>query len=71
MPWDSAEDQNVSPVGALSVFKVIVDKNDEWQFQLAWTCSYTSQTNIMYFCKDSRTLFMGLDNGEIHLYKLA
>jgi|JI10StandDraft_1071094.scaffolds.fasta_scaffold711631_1 hypothetical protein len=49
LPWDSSDD-NVSPVGALSVFKVVVDVNDEWQFQLQWTCSYTAQTNILYYC---------------------
>jgi len=31
MPWENA-DGNVSPVGALSVFRVVIDEKDEWKF---------------------------------------
>jgi hypothetical protein len=68
MPWEASDD-NVSPVGALSVYKVHIT-NDEWSFQQLWTASYTSQTNILHWDEESEQLFVGLDNGEVHVYKV-
>ena len=68
MPWEKSDD-NVSPVGALSVYAVNRE-NDDWKFSQTWTVSYTVQTNILHWCEESCTLFVGLDNGEIHMYRV-
>ena len=31
-----------------------------------WTKTFTSQTNVLHWCGDKETLFVGLDNGEIY-----
>lgn len=51
MPWENSND-SVSPVGALSVYQVS-HPNDEWKFKLNFTMSYTSQTNILHWNKES------------------
>ena len=31
-----------------------------------WTKTFTSQTNVLHWCADMETLFVGLDSGEIY-----
>ena len=31
-----------------------------------WTKTFASQTNVLHWCADMETLFVGLDNGAIH-----
>lgn len=52
-------------MGALVVYKVsIVD--EEWRFDRMWTKTFASQTNVLHWCADMETLFVGLDSGAIH-----
>eukprot|EP00349_Pseudokeronopsis_sp_Brazil_P009175 CAMPEP_0202961928 /NCGR_PEP_ID=MMETSP1396-20130829/6027_1 /ASSEMBLY_ACC=CAM_ASM_000872 /TAXON_ID= /ORGANISM="Pseudokeronopsis sp., Strain Brazil" /LENGTH=316 /DNA_ID=CAMNT_0049682157 /DNA_START=155 /DNA_END=1105 /DNA_ORIENTATION=- len=71
LPWEkkTANDNYVS-VGALSTYKVIVDKDDNWEFLRMWTVSFPSQTNVLEWCREQETLFVGLDSGKVHIYKV-
>ena len=71
MPWEKGQDNNnYSVVGALVVYKVAVDKEGQWRFDKMWTKTFNSQTNVLYWCADMETLFVGLDNGRIHSFKI-
>jgi len=85
MPWEKKKDKKeaksvlteeaISTVGALKHYRVIEKqgdkKNDDnrWHYQPNWAKTYASQTNILYWCEDSSTLFLGLDSGMIHRYE--
>lgn len=48
-------------MGALVVYRV----SSEWRFERMWTKTFASQTNVLCWCADMETLFVGLDNGGI------
>lgn len=47
------------------VYRVKIDQNDAWSFDRMWTKTFASQTNVLHWCPDMETLFVGLDNGSI------
>jgi hypothetical protein len=65
-PWEKAAagQENSATVGALVVYKVAVNPStDEWSFDRMWTRTFNSQTNVLHWCADMETLFVGLDSG--------
>lgn len=52
-------------MGALVVYRVKVEEGDQWRFDRMWTKAFSSQTNVLHWCADMETLFVGLDNGSI------
>jgi hypothetical protein len=59
--------ENSSTVGALVVYRVSVEQaTGAWTFERMWTRTFNSQTNVMHWCADLETLYIGLDSGVIH-----
>lgn len=54
------------------MFRVTQDKNEEdsWHFERMWTKTFASQTNVLYWCSEMECLFVGLDSGKIHQFKI-
>lgn len=48
LPWEkaTAKTDNYVSVGAISAYRVEVDKDDIWQFDRMWTKSFPSQVMI-------------------------
>lgn len=68
-PWEKqiAGAENSATVGALVVYKVSIDTNTgAWQFDRMWTRTFNSQTNVLHWCSDNETLYVGLDSGAVH-----
>lgn len=55
-------------MGALVAYKVTIDKDEFWKFDRMWTKTFPSQTNVLYWCADNETLYVGLDSGRIHSF---
>jgi len=67
-PWEKATagQENSSTVGALVVYKVSMTATDDWKFERMWTRTFNSQTNVLHWCAEMETLFVGLDSGVTH-----
>mmetsp|Transcript_6195 Transcript_6195/g.5573 ORF Transcript_6195/g.5573 Transcript_6195/m.5573 type:complete len:128 (+) Transcript_6195:397-780(+) len=72
LPWEkkTAKTDNYVSVGALSAYKVITDNDDNWEFLRMWTISFPSQTNVLCWSQEIETLYVGLDSGKVHIYKV-
>jgi hypothetical protein len=59
--------ENSATVGALVVYRVSIDQSTgQWTFERMWTRTFNSQTNVLHWCADLETLYVGLDSGVIH-----
>ena len=67
-PWEKATagQENSATVGALVVYKVSMTATDDWKFERMWTRTFNSQTNVLHWCAEMETLFVGLDSGVTH-----
>ena len=41
---------------------------NQWNNVSSWGKTYASQTNILHWCDEQSTLYLGLDSGRIHRY---
>jgi hypothetical protein len=58
-------------VGALVTYKVTVDPaDDQWKFDRMWTKTFPSQTSCLFWNEEMEQLYVGLDNGRIHSFKI-
>ena len=85
MPWEKKSkktnlaDDTVSTVGALQHVKIEVKSQSSANTSTSsagnhlvtptWAKTYGSQTNILHWCDEQSTLYLGLDIGTIHRYQ--
>ena len=75
MPWEKKEkeeEQTYATVGGLLLYNVNVEPDGkQWMFSRMWAANFPSQTNILHWTPEQKLLFIGLDSGAIHVYKVT
>ena len=65
-PWEKKSESHAT-VGALFVYRVRIEEDEQWTFERLWSKSFPSQTSAMHWNQEVNLLCVGLDSGKIHL----
>ncbi|KRX05178.1 WD40-repeat-containing domain [Pseudocohnilembus persalinus] len=70
MPWEKEAPQTLVSVGALECW-VRVKGESEFKFERVWTKIYPLQGICLYWDSDNNQVFVGLDEGQLNVIKVA
>ena len=71
LPWEKKTDAHIT-VGAVFAFKINENKTDNVKnikYEKVWAKSFPEQTGVLYFEKKSLSILIGLDMGNIEVYR--
>ena len=69
LPWEAKTDSHIS-VGGFFVYKVKYHTTKGLLFDKIYAQSYSEQTGVLNYNRESNTINIGLDTGRIIFYKV-